>query len=292
MIVVNIKGGLGNQMFQYAAAKRLALNNGHKLFVDITFLKYYPIHFTNTRRDFELDHFNISANIKEQDNRLILYLLRNKYINKLISLLIKIFKNYNTVDERNYFVDLKKDGNYILEGYFQSELYFKHIETTIRQEFSLKGELDHKNKILAQRMEIENSISLHVRRGDYTNPNNSSVYHICPKEYFEEAIKYISRRVERTSFFIFSDDMEWVKANLALNFPVTYVEHNTINQSYLDLVLMSKCKHNIISNSTFSWWGAWLNKNNNKIVIAPDKWTIQNDVSNIIIPDNWIKLKS
>jgi len=291
MVSVKLNGGLGNQMFQYAAARYVAQQKNQKLIIDSTFLKYYPIHQSNTRRDYELNHFNVSAQVLDHKNKYVLLLLSNKLVFKLVEIIKKLYKNIIIINENNFFASKALEKNYILEGYFQNEVYFKDIAATIHDEFSLKNDLDPQNAKLAQIMVNENSVSLHVRRGDYTNVNNSTVYHICTKEYFLSAIDYVIQRIQNPTFYIFSDDMDWVKANIILDYPFTYITHNTGASSYIDLVLMSKCKHNIISNSTFSWWGAWLNRNNSKVVVAPKFW-FKNSKENddFTLPSDWARL--
>ena len=128
-------------------------------------------------------------------------------------------------------------------------------------------------------IENSNSISIHIRRGDYMSPENYNMYGcIATPTYYKKAIKVIEEKVENPTFFVFSNDMDWVKKNIQINSRVFYIDINSGNGSYKDMQLMSNCKHNIIANSSFSWWGAWLNENKNKIVIAPKKWINREDV--------------
>jgi hypothetical protein len=145
---------------------------------------------------------------------------------------------------------------------------------------------------IAEQISRVNSVSLHVRRGDYVaNLKVAAIHGLCSKEYYASAIKFISKKVERPHFFVFSDDINWVENNFKINYPCTYINQNFSNESYNDLRLMSLCQHNIIANSSFSWWGAWLNCNSEKIVIAPKKWFANSDKRcDDLIPEKWVRL--
>ncbi len=184
-----------------------------------------------------------------------------------------------------------KDPVY-LDGYWQSERYFKEIEPTIRDEFRAKEPLAGKNKELGDLVLSVNAASLHVRRADYvTNPLANLWNGTCDVDYYVRAISTIASTVENPHFFVFSDDIEWARQNIPLDHNAVYVDHNNAATNYEDLRLMSLCKHNIIANSTFSWWGAWLNRNPDKVVIAPQKWfqTPKMDTRDLV-PDTWITL--
>jgi len=179
-----------------------------------------------------------------------------------------------------------------LDGYWQSEKYFCDFRLAIQNEIKLKNEESecYKN-ILSEIGSIQSPISLHIRRGDYEHdPIIKKILSCCTMSYYDQAIKFVTRDLTGVKFFIFSDDINWVKENFKINFPVFYVTGNNIT-NYEEMILMSKCKHNIIANSSFSWWGAWLNENPGKIVVAPKKWfnnpkADQKD----IIPESWIKI--
>ena len=195
---------------------------------------------------------------------------------------------------------LKAGKNVYLEGYWQSEKYFKEIEYIIRKDLIIKPNLKGRNKDIAKKIVSENSISLHIRRGNYVaNPEIFKVHGTCEQEYYYEAIDYITENVKEPYFYIFSDEIEWAKDNFKIEYAHTFVDINIgfdgenyqDEKNYEDLRLMSLCKHNIIANSSFSWWGAWLNQNPEKIVIAPKKWF--NDESldtSDLIPNSWIRI--
>ena len=207
------------------------------------------------------------------------------------------FKNIRVTEEE---FDLKfrdklfNPNNKYFVGYWQSENYFNSIEKIIREHFKFKPTLSEKNLRLKKRIENSNSVSLHIRRGDYVN--NASAYKthgLCSIEYYNRAIDEIKRQVKDPIFFIFSDDPEWVKSTDfgIINFEI--IDWNIGNLSYIDMQMMNCCKHNIIANSSFSWWGAWLNSNSKKIVISPKKWfanDVLNEQAKNIVPNSWIKI--
>lgn len=284
MVITKLSGGLGNQMFQYAVGRAIAHRNKSDLGLDISWFKY---NIGNEKRDYGLSNFNIIENIKNQ----------NFYIQKLKSRL-SFLENFKKCENRKYFKEktvsvFNKDslclsGYVFLEGYWQNFKYFADIEYILRQEFTLKKELDNE---IARIIQKENSVSIHIRRGDYiSNPLYNKLNIALSLDYYQKTIEIISQKVFSPHFFIFSDDIDWAKENLKLE-KATFIgrEHNF--KDYEELILMSKCEHNIISNSTFSWWAAWLNNNPEKIVIAPLKWSGDMDVDvKGLIPDSWIKI--
>jgi hypothetical protein len=267
MIVVKIIGGLGNQMFQYAMGKYLAVKHSTELKLDLSGFKNYKTW------KFELDNLNVDYK-KYQKN---------------------IFKKYVRIQEKHFHFDLEimdLPDNVHIDGYWQSEKYFKSIRDHLLKDFVIKHTINEANQTILDNINSTNSVSLHVRRGDYiTNPSASVLHGTCSLEYYNKAIKHITDNIDNPHFFLFSDDIEWVKSNIQINNQVTAVNINTIDNGYDDLRLMMNCKHNIIANSSFSWWGAWLNNNPEKIVLSPERWflTDEHDAKDII-PKDWIKL--
>ena len=181
--------------------------------------------------------------------------------------------------------------NAYLMGYWQSEKYFQFIEAIIRADFVFKQAMSNSNQLIANQIEQSNAVSLHVRRGDYANnPLTAATHGLCSMDYYMQAIQHIGECVYEPNFFIFSDDIVWVKENLKINFPCFYVDGNYGEESYNDMRLMSLCKHHIIANSSFSWWGAWLNQYAGKIVIAPNKWFAHDTDVKDLLPESWVKL--
>ena len=284
MIIVNLKGGLGNQMFQYALGRHLALKNKDILKLNtqnLTTAKEQG----NIYRPFDLESFCIYkeiAEVSEIEKVQYPYGTFSK-INSLIRR--KVFKRYNIIFDKKF---LNLSGNIYLDGYWQSPNYFDSIRKTLLEDFKLNDGLSASGKIIEDSIKSTNSVSLHVRRGDYVQ--NSRVldeYGICSVSYYERALSEIAKLYSDYTVYVFSDDIEWVKNNLQFkNSSVVFIKDESITSAQ-ELYLMSKCKHNIIANSTFSWWGAWLNNNPDKIVIAPTPWFDKVIYDKNLIPSSW-----
>ena len=259
MIVIKIKGGLGNQLFEYAFGRYLSLKTGRKLKFDIS---YYAR--KNNYRKFELDKFNIKFDgfIGLKEN----VFFKGAYYFPNFFKQIYYFKEGK--DEYNLEKMASKKACYV-DGYWQSEQYFKEIECELREELILKKAFYSVDDVILQKILTTNSVGIHIRRGDYITIPLNKPYRVCTLDYYQNALKLIKQKVSNPYCFVFSDDIEWVKKNIFFDLPFEYVQANS---DYLDLQLMSLCKHNIMANSTFSWWGSWLNNNLEKIVIAPIVW--------------------
>lgn len=282
MIIVKLRGGLGNQMFQYTIGRNLALKNNTKLKLDVTELEQDKL------RDYELGIFNISGSIA---SRLGMMFIR-KCSRGIISRILE--PHYLYIQEKDRYFDasiLEKKGNIYLDGYWQSENYFKDIRNIIIKDFMIRCEPDKKNKSMLEKIENSNSVCIHVRRGDYiSNKKISDIHGTCSLEYYHNAVKIIEKKVSNPTFFIFSDEPQWVKANLKIKYPTIYVDINKPEKGYEDLRLMSNCKHFIIANSSFSWWGAWLSNNPDKIICAPKRWFVSMCEGDIV-PKYWIRVE-
>ncbi len=269
MIIVKLIGGLGNQLFQYAAARHLAEIHSTNLKIDVSEFESYKLH------KYSLQHFNIVEEFATIDD-----------LNKM-----------KVVKESHFHFDSKFkaiDNNVLLKGYWQSEKYFKDIAHIIRDEVAVKNELESKNKRIAEQVVNSNSVSLHIRRSDYIPGSyNDQIIDCLSLEYYKKAISQLSKSERDLRLFVFSDDHKWVIDNIKFNEPIVYVNHNSADTNYEDLRLMSLCNHNVIANSSFSWWGAWLNKNPNKNVYAPSEWfnsNVRNIDSKDIVPESWVKI--
>lgn len=260
MIIINLTGGLGNQMFQYAFGKMIAT----KLNTDL------KLHFTdalfNTKRQYSLDVFNISAPMATKEDLQKFNILRNRILNRLFYLFDERygiqFNRHIVTQKFPYIFDSKylniKNNSYI-QGYWADERYFKKIGSILRKEFTPKKKLDKKNLQILEKIKKTNSVSVHVRRSDYVT-NKRNIQKFIGLNYYVKEINKIKNKVSKPVFFVFSDDIAWCKENLnSLMNNVYYIDNNQGKDSYKDLLLMSACKHNIIANSTFSWWGRWLN---------------------------------
>lgn len=287
MVIVKLMGGLGNQMFQYAAAR--ALSGNEKIYLDTSFLKNNTISNENfTARAFEL---NVFQNLlqKSINNNLLRFLLSKKkkytYLRKVLP---SKFRNIKFVYDDNFGDFLSKsnaNSSLYLDGYFQNPTYFDGIRPALLNEFRFietTENISHiKNNILTS-----NAISLHIRRGDYLKANVNSVHGILPLSYYEQAVSYLNEKLKNPIYFIFSDDPDWCTENLSFLKNKYIVSGNY--PSWIDMHLMSICKHHIIANSSFSWWGAWLNENKEKLVVCPKTWFVSQSTN--IIPNEWIVL--
>lgn len=289
ILTVRFNGGLGNQMFQWAFARAIEKRTGISTFMDMTFFN------KNYSRPYELDIFNVTikkaqgfcTNLKLET----MWKLRKKLKGK------KFLGTY-VYEEPHFEFDpnvIEIKPNTYIHGFFQSEKYFKDIEDELKEDFKFKPAPDSNNQATIDKINSTNSISLHIRRGDYVQKKRyQNVYATCSLDYYKRGVEHIVKKTGiNPTLFIFSDDKDWVKENLNLPYETVFVDNNSSEKSYEDMRLMSLCKHNIIANSSFSWWGAWLNNNKEKIVIAPQKWfndekIIQTDV----IPESWIKLEN
>lgn len=273
MLVVQILGGLGNQMFQYAFYKSLK-KHGKEVKADAHVCRKYLRH-----HGYELDRvFGIQLDeITKRESK--------KY--RESSDVLK--------EQRQFQVDpeIRNLQEGYLVGYWQNPGYFESIAKEMRSEFSEFKKIDRKNLKFLEELSGKNTVSLHVRRGDFVKKESAAKRHggIATLQYYQNAIEYIDNRIEKPVFVVFSDDIKWCKLNLTLPETSLFVNWNKGKRSYRDMFLMSRCQHNIIANSSFSWWGAWLNENKNKIIVAPNKWV--NEVPKAaydICPNSWKKL--
>jgi len=289
MDVVIIFNGLGNQMSQYAFYL-------HKKNIKNT---TYFIPFCKDHNGLELERV-FGINCKETLVQKLLYLLFRVLLTdrvKILSVPIQRFlallnckiikENFNYNYNKDFIIPSKGISFYY--GGWHSENYFIDVQDAILKEFEFALPNDSENRNHIRNIEATNSIAIHIRRGDFLNADNLHLFgNVCTKEYFEKAVGLIETKVGNSHFFVFSNDLAWVKENIAIN-NVTYVDCNSGSDSWKDMYLMSLCNHAIISNSTFSWWGAWLNKNVNKIVISPSRF-LKDDIFTDIYPDSWIKI--
>jgi len=284
--IVKFNGGLGNQMFQYAFAYVLEEKTGIKTLFDMSFFeKRYA-------RPYELENFSLNAKFVED----FWLKLKLKIMWKLRkNLKDKKFLGLNFYSEPHFEFDkyaFKIKPNTYIEGFFQSEKYFEKFKDEILDAFKFKNKPDDFNQFLIDEINKSNSVSMHIRRGDYVQKKRyQELYANCSLDYYKRGVEYIASKYENPKLFIFSDDIDWVKANFNFPYEYVFVSNNSGAKSYEDMRLMSLCKHNIIANSSFSWWGAWLNNNKEKIVIAPKKWFNDGRINqDDVIPENWIKI--
>ena len=304
MIIGYIKGGLANQMFQYAFYKTIAEINNYNLLIDLNFWNNDPNKLIQWNLDpkktkvstFQLAVFNIDLNIESKYDAIDLY--KKKYpfydtflLRKIYNQIEKIKPYYKKIFivQKSKFYDeklLKIKSNSHVTGFFQHHQYLNLNRVSILNGFKLKKENQNQDFLdLRNRFVNCKSISVHVRRGDYVGLN-----HACSENYFNSAIQYIMSKVKNAEFFIFSDDMDWCKKHLSFKSAPNFIDDKYNLEDYHEIMLMKYCKHNVISNSSFSWWGAWLNENPNKIVIYPDK--IKKTLNKDLCVEGWIELKN
>ena len=307
MIIAKIKGGLGNQMFQYACARALALKYQVPLKLDASYyIKKDAVNLLNdTTRRFSLDNFNINVELAsaEEINKVnpLSARLAKKIKNRLTELFVGRFNGY----EDKYPAMINPAKDIFLDGNWQKEKYFKDIENIIREEFTLKNSLNQKSIETSKLIEDlaiagKTSISIHIRRTDYVTVKiNKDFFHSCDLAYYQTALDKITEKInnkKNIDLFVFSDDIGWAKENL--KFPafndaplsIHFVSDPQI-PDYEEMHLMSLCRHNIIANSTFSWWGTWLNQNNDKIIVAPKQWFANKTSDELdILPKKWLQV--
>lgn len=283
MILIYLQGGLGNQLFQYATGRALADLHGASLKLVTRGYKR-----SKELRSFKLHHFRIKATIASyRDERRIMLSNPLRYL--------RPHPQRPRVVQRHFHFDpaiLKAPDNICLLGYWQSEKYFLNVESDLRRELLLRHELGGDNLALSRLISGVNAVSIHVRRGDYVSDPVRRAYHgTCSPAYYQKAIKRMTGTVTAPHFFIFSDDMAWAKDHLDTGYPTTFVGINSEDHDYEDFRLMSLCRHHIIANSSFSWWGAWLSNHPRKVVIAPQRWFKQtgHDTRDLL-PDSWIQI--
>lgn len=279
VIVVRLMGGLGNQMYQYAIGRGLEEKNNNMMLLDTSFLENRTPGFVNVFRDYELNLFPKlkeklvdATNVDHQGHIQVIHEPHFHYSNVLME------------------STLPPDHNYLLIGHWQTPKYFEDISDSIREEFSFPDILEPKTLKLQEEILSCNSVMINVRRSDYLTDN---LFEDLGMDYFNKCIDEISKKVDNAYFYVFSDDIEWCKENFKTwQDRFFIVDKSYAGHKYIDyLHLMSCCKHDIIPNSTFAWWAAWLNKNEDKIVMYPSKWfTDPSKDPKDMFPEDWIKI--
>lgn len=274
-------------MFQYALFKNFK-ENGVEVKLDISAFKTYKLH-----NGYELNRvFGIEEELATIEDIDSLGDCRLDVYSNIRRKILGFKSSHYTQKNFEYSPEIFGFNNKYLDGYWQSEKFFESCKHKVISDFEFKGELCERNLKIKSIAEVENSISIHIRRGDYvSNPKANNLHgNICNLEYYRNAIKFFTEKITNPVFIVFSDDIEWVKDNLKIS-NCHFVSWNKGEYSYNDMRLMSFCKHNIIANSSFSWWGAYLNKNPKKIVVSPNKWFNDKKLNTVdLIPDGWHKI--
>lgn len=291
MIITNVIGGLGNQMFQYACGRALSIRTGQPLRIAVDQFSGYSLH-----RGLELKSvFGLEvAQATKAELKQVLGWQAASSLRRLIgrpSMAWMAGRYWCSEPHFKYWPGINEvQAPAYLHGYWQSARYFDDVEDQIRKDFCFRTPWDANDRAVVERMRAQPSISLHVRRGDYTHAKNRSVYALCDVDYYRDAIRAIRQRVPDARIYAFSDDPDWVDAQLRAECgPMEIVSHN-VGRSGNDMRLMSQADHHIIANSSFSWWGAWLNPSPHKIVIAPSRWFVNDTDDRDLIPSSWIRI--
>jgi len=297
MIIVRIKGGLGNQLFQYALARSISIRHRipFKLDVHSGFMQ------DHRGRKYGLCHFNIIENVASSSECDRIYPgrgMKQKWFH-LIQRRGVPFSRRILVEERVRHFDpavLRRsyDRHVVLDGFWQTEKYFSHIRQVLQKELTIKYNITGLNRDILKEIRSTESVCIHVRRGDNANKPDSIIKYGTPGlSYYIHAIEFMASRIRNPRFFIFSDDPNWTEKNIKPSYRHHYIIHNGDDKNFEDFRLMQNCKHFIISNSTFGWWPAWLGSDPGKIVVAPDPWYRNPSFFNRdLIPDRWHQMES
>ena len=280
MIYVRIWEGLGNQLFQYAYARAVQLRNNEDV-------RLCALHGRGKRtfRQYELDKLAITLSRDKTFERIAEYVDSHQKVRELVEMISGLSGVNGYIEEQDvqYKEELKfLKGNYYVSGWLQNEKYFKEYEDIIRKEIRPKKKIKI-SKELKYILDNKETVSVHIRRGDFKKYNN-----LLSMDYYKKALDLIETQVENAYYVVFSDNLDWVKKCMQFDKDVYFVNEDKKLEDYEELFVMSKCKHNIVANSTFSWWGAWLNTNINKIVIGPEHWFARSKLN--IMPESWIKI--
>lgn len=289
MVVVRIWEGLGNQLFQYAYARALQLRTGQKVYLDANRIYRDILEKKGVERKYTLDKFNVRLPHIYNIEKKYFFLKQENILEKLVYMLAKHNKwiwNFTEEEDTLYKENSRfVHGNCYVKGWFQDERYFREYRDILLKEFAPKKKIKI-SQSLREILKEKTTISVHVRRTDFKKYNN--VLHVS---YYKNAKSYIESKVDNPYYIIFTDDSEWVRKHLDFGNNVFFVQEEGL-QDYEELFVMSRCTHSIIANSTFSWWGAWLNQNEDKIVVGPRQWfNYMKDAAKYnIMPAEWIRL--
>lgn len=292
MIITRIIGGLGNQLFQYAIARRMATDTNQPFAID-------SADFSTYHRPLLLNRFQISGQtLSDQQSKKYRHLEKPFSLRRFIEAQLPIaLRRYRLESPSAYFTFQPNalipppSGDVYLRGYWQHEDYFKPIREILLREFTLKPEFEHEAyRQLLSRINAQPSIGIHVRRGDQLMTNG---YITSPETYYIHGVDHILLRIHTTpTAFIFSDDIDWAKQHVKLSIPTIFIDHTFSLSDEEAFIALSRCSHQVISNSTFSWWAAWLNTNPDKQIVAPTMW--MNGATPAMargpIPSNWERL--
>lgn len=289
MIIVKLQGGLGNQLFQYSLGKSLEVSEKRKVYFDVSSFNHSS---NQTSRDFVLEKLGLKVD------------LIPKKVASIITFLKKVSFKFNITFKSNFFSFLHSENSFqyipivvkkkliIFDGYWQSPKYFESISNDLTKSFYSLDRISNSGQNLIANLKSKSTVAIHIRRGDYISNKETYDFHgICDLEYYYSAIDFIESKYYVDTYIIFTDDIEWVQNNFSIGNRIFIYGCNYAENDIDELLMMASVSHNIIANSTFSWWSAYINPNPEKIVIAPKKWF--NDLSiNVedLFPTNWVRL--
>ena len=289
MNIVQIHSGLGNQMFQYAFYVALKHYQPDTK-IDASIYRHRPSH-----NGYELERiFAIQpahATIAERNQMADVGKDWFSILRRAIGWKRKTYGQFVVEPNPSYgwCPQLLQSENSYLQGYWQTEKYFANVAEQIRKDFTFRRALRGKDNFLAQEILSVNSISVHIRRGDYIKERRRADYEVCTAVYYRRAVEYIQAHIDSPVFYVFSDDPSWGKEQNIFPAGTIFVSGHKGEDAYIDMQLMSLCRHHVIANSSFSWWGAWLGQHDKTITLAPSTWFRYRERPDII-PDNWIKI--
>jgi hypothetical protein len=292
MIVVKMQGGLGNQMFQYAAGRGLAARLGCRLFLDLSWFRRLPK--GATPRVWELGRYPISAELLDPCDATSPWFWSMERLGCL----------WRTEGSWNWARSLREDarkfddrlfslkGKRVLEGYWQCPAYFESVADSLRQELSPMDAMGAEDASVAELIKSSGSraVAVHVRRGDYLVGVHAAHHGVCDDDYYRTAFAWMRERLPSPQFFVFSDDPQWVASRPDLFEGAIQVLHNGPEQAFQDIRLMSMCSAHVIANSSFSWWGAWLSNGRSDLVVAPARWLADGSSVPRLLPSSWSRL--
>lgn len=291
MIGIKFQGRMGNQLFQYAFAYHLAKR--YKTKIKIADIWHYK---TPRNHNFALRHFAIDWSLVGNRHAGFTERVQQKLQKYLPAFLQarppQVFadENYEEFHEKFIATTYRFRGTPLFDGYWQDERFFKPVEHAIRAQFRVARAPSKDNALLLEKIQAANAVSLHVRRGDYALPEALPSFGFCDLHYYRSAVALMASKTRDPYFFVFSDDIAWAQEHVAVHPRMHFVDINGEAAAHEDLRLMYSCKHHITANSSFSWWGAWLNPSPEKIVIAPTPWFVDPDARKDIVPSSWITL--
>lgn len=289
MVISKITSGLGNQLFQYALGRHLALQSNTSLWFDLRY--FHQEYATDTPRKFKLDRFNVCYHLLDASPWL--------YASKATGLLPQrsLRPLIDTRHEAHFHFDpsvIRQAAPFtILWGFWQSEKYFADSAPQIRKELTFNRPLSETFRTYQRQiLQADIPISVHIRRGDYvTHPEFSQSFGFVGLDYYQKALIHLKNLFPSATLFFFSDDPAWVQANIATDQKHVFLQSTGADADVDDLQLMSICHHHVIANSSFSWWGAWLNPQPDKVVIAPQRWFANKPWNTKdLLPPGWLRL--